>query len=221
MLRQVAPRGANQPRQRGRDAAERDVWFRAAGVGGRTPPMPHAGRRSWARGRANAFARLRASRSSPIRAAAGCWYRPEGAVPRRALDALVAGAKGPRSRPCRRLHPRLLSDNTGTARPRRGRRPEAGDKKRGARCADHVPLWFSLLPQAGARRDHRWPAVADRVDDLACVYTLEVDRRDPEVRMPELPLDNRQRDPFVRHLDGVRDGVDVCADVGTSIIKPT
>jgi len=22
--------------------------------------------------------------------------------------------------------------------------------------------------------------------------------------MPELPLDNRQRDPFVRHLDGVR-----------------
>jgi hypothetical protein len=43
VLRQVAPRGANQPRQRGRDAAERDVWFRAAGVGGRTPPMPHAG----------------------------------------------------------------------------------------------------------------------------------------------------------------------------------
>ena len=67
-----------------------------------------------------------------------------------------------------------------------------------------MPLWFSLLPQAGARRDHWWPAVADRVDDLACVYTLEVDRRDPEVRMPELPLDNRQRDPFVRHLDGVR-----------------
>ena len=25
----------------------------------------------------------------------------------------------------------------------------------------------------------------------------------PTVRMPELPLDNRQRDPFVRHLDRV------------------
>jgi hypothetical protein len=33
---------------------------------------------------------------------------------------------------------------------------------------------------------------------------LEVDRRDPEMRMPELPLDDWQRDPFVRHLDCVR-----------------
>jgi hypothetical protein len=45
--------------------------------------------------------------------------------------------------------------------------------------------------------------VVDHVDDLACVDSLEVDRRDPEVCMPELPLDNRQRDPFVRHFDGV------------------
>src|ERR1039458_10690610 len=60
-----------------------------------------------------------------------------------------------------------------------------------------------VIAAAGTRRDHRWPAVVDRVDDLACIYTLEVDRRDPEVRMPELPLDNRQRDPFVRHLDRV------------------
>jgi len=76
-------------------------------------------------------------------------------------------------------------------------------KKGGRAAPDHAPLWFSLLPQAGVRRDHRWPAVVDRVDDLACIYTLEVDRRDPEVRMPELPLDNRQRDPFVGHLDRV------------------
>ena len=27
-------------------------------------------------------------------------------------------------------------------------------------------------------------SVVDRVDDLACIYPLEVDRRDPEVRMP-------------------------------------
>ena len=43
----------------------------------------------------------------------------------------------------------------------------------------------------------------DRVDDLACVDSLEINRRDAEVGMPELPLDNRQRDPFVRHLDRV------------------
>jgi hypothetical protein len=39
------------------------------------------------------------------------------------------------------------------------------------------------------------------LDDLAGVDSLQVDRRDPEVRMPELPLDNRQRDPLVGHLD--------------------
>jgi hypothetical protein len=32
--------GANQGRRRGRDTAERDYWFRAAGVRGRTPPLP-------------------------------------------------------------------------------------------------------------------------------------------------------------------------------------
>ena len=56
---------------------------------------------------------------------------------------------------------------------------------------------------AGARWDHRWPAVVDGVDDLAGIDSLEVNRRDPEVRMSELPLDDRQRDPFVRHLDRV------------------
>jgi hypothetical protein len=46
--------------------------------------------------------------------------------------------------------------------------------------------------------------VVNRVDDLARVDSLEINRRDPEVRMPELPLDDRQRDPFMSHLDGVR-----------------
>ena len=32
--------GANQGRRRGRDTAKRDYWFRAAGVRGRTPPLP-------------------------------------------------------------------------------------------------------------------------------------------------------------------------------------
>ena len=43
----------------------------------------------------------------------------------------------------------------------------------------------------------------NRVDDLARVDSLEINRGDPEVRMPELPLDDRQRDAFVRHFDGV------------------
>jgi hypothetical protein len=43
----------------------------------------------------------------------------------------------------------------------------------------------------------------DRVDDLTRVDPLEVDRGDPEVRVPELALNDRQRDPFVRHLDRV------------------
>ena len=85
----------------------------------------------------------------------------------------------------------------------RGRGPRAPEMKRGAGCADHVPLWSSLWPQACARRDDWRSAVVDRVDGLACIYALEVDRRDPEVCMPELALDDRQRDPFVRHFDRV------------------
>jgi hypothetical protein len=46
--------------------------------------------------------------------------------------------------------------------------------------------------------------VVDRVDDLAGIDSLQVDGRDPEVGMSELSLDDRQRDPFVRHLDCVR-----------------
>jgi len=38
------------------------------------------------------------------------------------------------------------------------------------------------------------------VDDLARIDPLETDRGDPAVRVPELALDDRQRDPFVRHL---------------------
>ena len=38
------------------------------------------------------------------------------------------------------------------------------------------------------------------VDDLARVDPLEIDRGDPEVRVPELTLDDGQRHPFVRHV---------------------
>ena len=43
----------------------------------------------------------------------------------------------------------------------------------------------------------------DGVDDFSRVDSLEVDRDDPEVRVPELRLDDGQRNPFVRHLDRV------------------
>ena len=45
--------------------------------------------------------------------------------------------------------------------------------------------------------------MVDGVDDLAGIDSLETNRRDPEMGMPELPLDDRQRDPFVGHFDGV------------------
>jgi hypothetical protein len=58
--------------------------------------------------------------------------------------------------------------------------------------------------QTGAGRKHRsWPTV-DGIDDLRAVYALEVNAGDPEVAMPELPLDDDQRNAFVRHLDSVR-----------------
>ena len=43
----------------------------------------------------------------------------------------------------------------------------------------------------------------DGVDDLGAVDALEVDRRDAEVGMAELALDDDQRDTLARHLDGV------------------
>ncbi len=43
----------------------------------------------------------------------------------------------------------------------------------------------------------------DGADDLAVVYVLQVDARDAEVRVSELPLDHGKRDTFVRHLNCV------------------
>jgi hypothetical protein len=43
----------------------------------------------------------------------------------------------------------------------------------------------------------------DGVDDLGVVDALQIDRRDAEVRVRELSLDNRERHAFSRHLNGV------------------
>jgi hypothetical protein len=44
----------------------------------------------------------------------------------------------------------------------------------------------------------------DGVDDLGAVDSLEVNARDAEVGVPELPLDDDEWDAFVGHLDRVR-----------------
>jgi hypothetical protein len=44
----------------------------------------------------------------------------------------------------------------------------------------------------------------DRVDDLALVGALKVDRGDSEVGVSELALNDGQRNAFAGHLDGVR-----------------
>jgi hypothetical protein len=42
------------------------------------------------------------------------------------------------------------------------------------------------------------------VDDLGVVDPLQLDRSDAEVAVPELALDDEQRDALVRHFYGVR-----------------
>jgi hypothetical protein len=43
----------------------------------------------------------------------------------------------------------------------------------------------------------------DGVDDLGAVDALQVDRGHAEAGVPELPLDDDQRDALACHLDGV------------------
>jgi hypothetical protein len=42
------------------------------------------------------------------------------------------------------------------------------------------------------------------VDDLGVIDPPQISRGDREVGMPELALDDQQRDPFTGHLDRVR-----------------
>lgn len=58
--------------------------------------------------------------------------------------------------------------------------------------------------QARACREHGCRAGADRLDDLAVVDPLQVDGRDAEVRVTELPLNDVERHALTGHLDGVR-----------------
>jgi hypothetical protein len=60
-----------------------------------------------------------------------------------------------------------------------------------------------LRTQRNGRRYHRGTPSVDDVDDLTAVDPLQVDRGDPEVGMPELPLDHIQWDALSCHFNGV------------------
>jgi|tagenome__1003787_1003787.scaffolds.fasta_scaffold20929659_2 hypothetical protein len=65
-----------------------------------------------------------------------------------------------------------------------------------------VPLWTkAVADQRGCRRNDRCPTTANRLDDLAVVDSLEVDRSHTKVRVSELTLDNVDRKALPRHLD--------------------
>jgi hypothetical protein len=57
--------------------------------------------------------------------------------------------------------------------------------------------------QAVGGRDHRCWAFVDGVDDLGVIDPTQIDRRDREVSVPELALNDEQRHAFARHLHRV------------------
>ena len=64
-------------------------------------------------------------------------------------------------------------------------------------------LGSSIHAQTSTRRNHGSSSGVHGVDDLGVVDSLEVDRRDPQVGVPELALDHHQRDTLVSHLDSM------------------
>src|SRR4051794_31520051 len=73
-------------------------------------------------------------------------------------------------------------------RPRRRRsRYEARSRR-----APHRATPWRLDAQPGGSRERGGPAGVDSVDDLGVVDALEIDRRDAEVRVAELALDDVQ-----------------------------
>ena len=78
-----------------------------------------------------------------------------------------------------------------------------GLAKRQAHLNRAAGLREVALAKSGACRQYRGRSAVHRVDDLAVVDALQVDRGDPEVRMAELPLYDVERDALAGHLDGV------------------
>src|SRR3954468_8594113 len=72
-----------------------------------------------------------------------------------------------------------------------------------ARDDDRQPGASPSEAERSLDRDHRRGGGGDGVEDLGGVDALQVDRRDPEIRVAELALDDDQRDTFTGHLDGM------------------
>ena len=80
-----------------------------------------------------------------------------------------------------------------------GLRAGAGVRERGVRSRECL-----LEGEAGAGVHHRRAPGVDGRDDLLGVDPLQVGAGGGQVRVAELALDQRQRDPLVQELDGVR-----------------
>ncbi len=61
-----------------------------------------------------------------------------------------------------------------------------------------------LGPKRCAGGDHRRAASVDGLDDFGVVDSLEIDRRDAEVAVAELPLNDHERHALESHFDGMR-----------------
>ena len=85
----------------------------------------------------------------------------------------------------------------------RASRAAAPRPERRSRACASRPRFLRQRAQSGARGDHRRSAGVDGIDDLAAIDALQVDRRDPQVSVTELALDDDQRDFFACHLHGV------------------
>jgi hypothetical protein len=66
--------------------------------------------------------------------------------------------------------------------------------------ASATPGWTSLEAEPSAGGDHRRLPGVDGSDDLGVVDALAINRRDAEVGMPQLALDDIERHPFVGEL---------------------
>ena len=116
----------------------------------------------------DAHAAASADDVSALRAAAGRRGRPEDAAPgHRLADRAIAAASRPRERPggdCVAV---------GNAPPRAGR--------------DRLPGKFAAKPAAQPELGTAAPALADRVDDVACIESADDSERPAAPRRPRLP----------------------------------
>ena len=62
----------------------------------------------------------------------------------------------------------------------------------------------SGVPQTGSGGDDRRCASVDGVDDLGVIDPVQIHACDPEVCVPQLPLDDHHRHALVREFDRVR-----------------